>query len=208
MTLTVGQRAPSFRLPSAQGPEVALEDYRGRSNVILFFAKGMACGFCRQKMSQLARGLPRFRELDTEIVMVSPTTLDRGRFYARNFQLPFAYVCDPDYQVYAAYGLVVRPHSLPWKVGVAVNAMRMPQPETEFGPAKPTFGEMKRLLNDDDLGFFIIDKGGVIRFHAAGAYSSFEGTKPVGGYAIPSNEDIVRELERCQGMGQPTARPA
>jgi hypothetical protein len=38
-------------------------------------------------MSQLARGVPRFRELDTEIVMVSPTSIHRGRFYARNVSL-------------------------------------------------------------------------------------------------------------------------
>jgi hypothetical protein len=195
-------------LPSAQGPEVGLDDYRGRSNVILFFAKGMACGFCRQKMSQLARGAPRFRELDAEIVMVSPTTLERGRFYGRNFQLPFPYLCDPDYRAYEGYGLVVRPHSLPWKVGVALHAMRMPPPETEFGPPKPTFGEITRLLNDDDLGLFIVDKAGTIRYATVGANTSFEGTKPVGGSPIPSNDDIARELERLPRVGQPTAQPA
>jgi peroxiredoxin len=209
MTLTVGQRAPSFRLPSAQGPEVGLDDYRGRSNVILLFAKGMACGFCRQKMSQLARGAPRFRELGTEIILVSPTPLERGRFYARNFQLPFPYLCDPDRRVHEAYGLGARARSVAWKVGVALSARRMPPPpETEFGPAKPTLSELNHLFTDDDLGFFIIDKAGVIRYATAGQQVSFEGTKPVGVYPIPSNDEIVRELERCQGVGEWTALPA
>ena len=134
MTLAVGQHAPPFRLPSAQGSEVALEDYRGRSNAILFFAKGMACGFCRQKMSQLARGLPRFRELETEIVMVTPTPLDRGRFYARNFQLPFSYLCDPEYRAFEAYGLTVRPHSL--AEHLSVDPLRLDHqwvPQAGFG---------------------------------------------------------------------------
>src|SRR5262245_29324326 len=192
MTLVVGQQAPSLRLPSAQGPEVDLDTYRGRSNVILFFAKGMACGFCRQKMSQLARGLSRFRELDTEVLMVSPTTLERGRFYARNFPLPFPYLCDPEYRAYEAYGLAVRPHSLVWRVGVAMNSMRGAHPpETELGPVKPTFGELNRLLNDDDLGFFISDKAGLIRYGVAGAYVTLEGMKPVGMQPIPSNDEIV-----------------
>lgn len=39
--LTVGTPAPAFRLPSAQGPDVALEDYRGKLNVILWFSKGI-----------------------------------------------------------------------------------------------------------------------------------------------------------------------
>ena len=200
MTLTVGQRAPSFRLPSAAGPDVGLEDYVGRSNLILFFAKGMACGFCRQKMSQLARGAPRFRELGTEIALVAPTTLERGRFYARNFQLPFPYLCDPEHRVYEAYGLALRPHSLAWRTAVALRTMRVPPPETEFGPPKPTFGEITRLLVDDDLGFFIIDKAGVIRHATCGNYVAFEGTKPVGAQPIPSNEEIIRELEGCQAQ--------
>jgi peroxiredoxin len=36
----VGTPAPLFRLPSATGAEVALEDYRGRA-VVLWFSKGL-----------------------------------------------------------------------------------------------------------------------------------------------------------------------
>src|SRR5262249_9745211 len=182
--------------------------YRGRSNVILFFAKGMACGFCRQKMSQLARGLPQFRALDTEIVMVAPTTIERGRFYARNFQLPFPYLCDPDYGVSQGYGLTVRPHSLEWKAVGLFHGLRTSPPENDFGPVKPSPGEIGRLLNDDDLGFFIVNKAGMIRHATAGHYTTYEGAKPVGAQAIPSNEDIIRELTGIQGVGQPAARPA
>jgi peroxiredoxin len=205
MAITIGQAAPAFHLPSAQGPDLDLDDARGRLHLILLFAKGMACGFCRQKMSQLARGLPRFRELDAEIAMITPTTVERGRFYARSFPLPFPYLCDPGYRVYEAYGLVVRPHSVAWRVGVALHAMRAPVPETELGTPKPTFRELTRLLNDDDLGFFIIDKARVMRFASTGNYTAFEGTKPVGAFPIPSNDVIVRELERCQAVGQASA---
>jgi peroxiredoxin len=37
----VGAPAPSFRLPSAAGTDVGLEDYRGRSSVVLWFSKGL-----------------------------------------------------------------------------------------------------------------------------------------------------------------------
>lgn len=39
--LAVGTPAPNFRLASAQGPEIALEDYRGKHHVILWFSKGL-----------------------------------------------------------------------------------------------------------------------------------------------------------------------
>ena len=37
----IGTPAPSFRLPAASGAEVALDDYRGRSKVVLWFSKGL-----------------------------------------------------------------------------------------------------------------------------------------------------------------------
>ncbi len=37
--LAVGSPAPDFKLPASSGNEVALTDYRGRANVILFFVR-------------------------------------------------------------------------------------------------------------------------------------------------------------------------
>ena len=39
--LEIGTPAPSFRLPSAAGTEVALGDYRGVKSVVLWFSKGL-----------------------------------------------------------------------------------------------------------------------------------------------------------------------
>jgi hypothetical protein len=36
----IGTPAPLFRLPTAQGREIALEDFRGKS-VVLWFSKGL-----------------------------------------------------------------------------------------------------------------------------------------------------------------------
>jgi peroxiredoxin len=194
----VGQRAPAFRLPSAQGREIGTEDFRGR-NLILFFAKGMACGFCRQNMSQLARGLSRFRELDTEVLQVAPTPVDRGRFYGRSFQLPFPYLCDPDYRVYATYGLGRRKLPLLTRLNVLYGGLTAPTPPNDWGEIRPSLREVPRLASDEDMGFFIADRDGVIRYARTGSYVIMEGGKPAGIRPIPSNEEIVRELERCHG---------
>ena len=37
----VGAAAPNFCLPAAQGSDIALEDYRGKRNVVLWFSKGL-----------------------------------------------------------------------------------------------------------------------------------------------------------------------
>jgi peroxiredoxin len=204
-TLEVGQKAPSFRLPAGQGGDVAVEDYRGRRNVILWFTKGMACVFCRQQMSQLARGAPEWTARDAEIIQITPSTLERGRFYAKNFKLPFPYLCDPDYQVYRAYGLDVRPHSLAWKAQAMYAGMKMPKPATtDFGQAKPALGEFPLLMADDDTGLFILDKDGVVRYAMGGSYVLRTGSSPLsatGPRSLPSNEEIIRELERSRSPG-------
>jgi len=35
----IGSRAPDFKLEAHTGAEIALSDYRGKSNVILFFVR-------------------------------------------------------------------------------------------------------------------------------------------------------------------------
>lgn len=195
----VGQPAPAFRLPAAQADEVALEDFRGR-NLILYFAKGMACGFCRQNMSQLARGLARFRELGTEVLQIAPTPVERGRFYARNFRLPFPYLCDPEYRTYAAYGIGPRRLALTGRLKNLYTGFTAPTPENDWGELKPSLRELPNLSNDDDMGFFVVDRHGVVRYARCGSYVMIEGGKPIGARPIPSNEEIVRELERCDGV--------
>jgi peroxiredoxin len=192
-SLSVGQVAPSFRLPSGQGAEVSSEDYLGKKNLIVWFTKGMACPFCRQHMSQLVRGYAEFQKRDAEILEITTTDPARARLYMQNFPLPFPYLCDPGHRVSRAWTLGVRSHSPLWYAARFVEGARMPaQPPTEFD-VKITAGDLPKLLRDDDMGFFIVDKRGVVRYALAGSYTDFDdkATRP-----IPSNEEIVRELDR------------
>lgn len=195
--LKVGDTAPPLQLPSATGSRVDLAEYRGRGSVIVWFSKGMACPFCRQKLSQLARGAERFHGLGAEVLYVTVTTPDRARLYARQFQLPFPYLCDPDRQARRAWGVQTHPHSLPWYAMQLVKGMTGAKPESDFGKLSLSPGEIPGLLSDDDMGFFIVDRAGIVRFAVAGTYF-VEGGAARG---IPSNDDIVRELERSADGG-------
>jgi peroxiredoxin len=190
-SIEVGQQAPSFRLPSGQGPERGPDDYRGRSNVIVWFTKGMSCPFCRSQMSQLARGYERIKALNTEILQITPTPPGRATFYVQNFKIPFVYLCDPDYRVHRQWGVDVRSHGLGWYAKTLYAASTMPRPPSDLGEPRPTLGEMRSNLQDSDMGFFLVDRDGVVRYRVAGTYAGTEGPR-----GIPSTEEIVRELER------------
>jgi peroxiredoxin len=194
--VTIGERAPSFRLPSGQGPEIGPEDYRGRSNLLIWFAKGMICPFCRQQMSQLVRGYPQFQALNAEILEVTPATPQRASLYAQKFRIPFPYLSDPDLRVRRAYGVERRSRSIGGYVSTFLEGARTPPRPSEFEDPPSPLSDLPNLLADDDMGFFIIDKDGTLRYTLAGPYGT-----PARPRAIPSNEEIVHELQRCEQAG-------
>lgn len=188
----IGEQARSFRLPTAQGGEIGLDDYTGRRALVLWFTKGMACPFCRQQMSQLARSYPRFRELGGEVLEVTNTTPARARFYAKQFDLPFPYLCDPDRRVRAAWGLETRPRGPVYYAGIFVTAMRRPPVANDFGQFTAPPAEMLTAMADEDMGVFVVDRMGVVRYAFATAYMDEKGIN-----GLPGPDELARELERC-----------
>lgn len=197
-TATFGERAPTLRLPSGEGREIGLDDYRGRNTVIVWFTKGMACAFCRQQMSQVARGYPRFQAQGAEILEITVTTPDRARFYVDKFKIPFPYLCDPDYQARRAWGLDARSHSVAWYARTLYAGLKVQEPPSDFGAVKTQLGELPRMITDDDMGFFIVDRSGVVRYALSGSYVGDGGVRQ-----IPGNDEISRELERCTEVAAP-----
>jgi len=187
--ITVGQAAPSFRLPSAQGGEVGLDDYRGQKNVIVWFTKGMGCPFCRTQMTQMSRAYSDVQKLESEVLEVTVSPVRRARIYAEKFRLPFPYLCDPDYEVRQKWGVASRSHGVGHYVAGLVKGLTASFPPNDFGTFPPPLDEMRRILNDDDMGFFIVDKQGIVRYATTGAYRA-DGS----GVSLPGNEEVLREL--------------
>jgi peroxiredoxin len=188
----IGEPARPFRLPAAQGGEIALDDYKGRRSVVLWFTKGMACPFCRQQMSQLARALPRIHERGGEVLEVTSSTPARAQLYAQRFTLPFPYLCDPEYQARGAWGLQKRAHGPGYYAKSLMAGMRMTPPQNDYGDFRPALSEFPALLADDDMGLFIVDRGGVVRYALAGSYLGAAGPR-----GVPGPDEIMRELDRC-----------
>ena len=190
----IGERAPGFRLPSAQGGEIGLEDFRHRRAVVVWFTKGMACAFCRQQMSQIARAYPRITEHNAEVLEVTNSTVARGQFYARQFKLPFPYLCDPDRRARQTWGIEKRSHGPGYYVRTLLVASKLVHPANDYGDFKPTLTELPATLADEDMGFFIVDRAGVVRYALSGSYINESVTGP---RHLPGPDEIVRELERC-----------
>ena len=190
----IGERAPGLRLPAAQGGEIGLEDFAHRRAVIVWFTKGMACAFCRQQMSQIARAYPRIRAHNAEVLEITTSTLARGELYARRFALPFPYLCDPDRRVHAAWGIEKRVQGIGYYVKTLTSIPKMPPAPNDWGDFKPALREVPGLLADEDMGFFIVDRAGIVRYGLAGSYIN---EAAMGPRQLPGPDEIIRELERC-----------
>ena len=102
---------------------------------------------------------------------MTATPLERARFYVSNYRIPFPYLCDPQYRVRREWSLERRSHSLARYAAKFYEGSKL-----EFAPdgfekvAPPSLRELPSVLADDDMGFYIIDKHGVVRYSLAGSY--------------------------------------
>jgi len=195
MTVAVGTRAPSFRLLSGQGPEVGLDDYRGRRHALVWFTKGIACPFCRRQMAQIGKLHPRLCELAAEVLLVAPTRPEHARLYLGRFPVPYPYLCDPGYRVRRAWGLEVREsigdYLRMFRAGRALQRADVPEPGDVA--IRPGPREVPVLLTDEDAGMFLVDREGIVRWSEVGPYVGASGGSPVI-RPLPPEGQILRAL--------------
>jgi peroxiredoxin len=101
----IGSLAPDFHLLATNGQEISLSQFRGKSNVIMFFIRETTCPQCRTHVAQLGRMYEQFRETGSEIIVILGEDVEKSREYAENLNLPFPILSDPSRIVYNLYEL-------------------------------------------------------------------------------------------------------
>jgi peroxiredoxin Q/BCP len=101
--LEVGKRAPAFKLPSSDGGEVSLADFRGKSVVLFFYPKDNTPG-CTLEAQDFQAALPKFKKKNAVVLGVSRDTIASHCKFRDKFDLSFALLSDVDHSVLEAYG--------------------------------------------------------------------------------------------------------
>lgn len=102
-TPSVGQKAPTFTLPSQDGKPVSLRTYRGKWVVLYFYPKDMTKG-CTIEAHNFQRDLPKFEAENAVILGVSLDTVDSHKQFCTKDGLTFHLLADPDHKVVDMYG--------------------------------------------------------------------------------------------------------
>ena len=101
---TRGHLMPDFILPSSDGKEVSLCDYRGRSNLVVFFAGTGQDSTENQLLSALANRYGEVTDIDSEIVVVVADSIGQADEFRRKMQFPFPVLVDADMHVHNSVG--------------------------------------------------------------------------------------------------------
>ncbi len=108
LKLKLGDPAPDFTLPTGEGKTLALHDFRGRKNVILYFYPKDFTSGCTIEACSFRDFHNQVNALDAEVLGVSLDSVDLHKAFSEKYNLPFPLLSDTERKVAEAYG-VLRP---------------------------------------------------------------------------------------------------
>jgi peroxiredoxin Q/BCP len=101
--LAVGDVAPDFELPAADGSVVRLSELRGRHVIVYFYPAAMTPG-CTRQACDFRDNLAALQTADHLVVGVSPDPPAALARFAERDQITFPLLSDPDREVLRAWG--------------------------------------------------------------------------------------------------------
>ena len=104
MTLTVGEVAPDFELPSSTEETVKLSDYRGQRVLLYFYPKDMTSS-CTQQACDFRDRHAEFEGLNTVILGISVDPMKQHDKFIAKYGLPFTLLSDEEHAVAEQYGV-------------------------------------------------------------------------------------------------------
>jgi peroxiredoxin len=105
-TPKVGDKAPPFSLLSATGTSVALQDYAGKSKVVLVFYRGDWCPFCRKQLASLATNYEKYKAAGAEVIAISVDSPEKNKKLSEKLKLTFPVLSDNGHKVIDTYSIL------------------------------------------------------------------------------------------------------
>jgi thioredoxin-dependent peroxiredoxin len=101
--LEVGDKAPTFSLPDADGNTVSLADYRGRKVIVYFYPAASTPG-CTTQACDFRDNLRDLTDAGLDVVGISPDKPAKLAKFRDEQGLTFPLLSDPDRKVLTAWG--------------------------------------------------------------------------------------------------------
>jgi peroxiredoxin Q/BCP len=105
-TLKEGDEAPDFALLSDEGKSFKLSDFRGVSNVVLYFYPKDKTPGCTKEACNFRDNIEKFKELNAVVLGVSVDDVESHRSFKEKENLNFTLLADPDKEVTKKYSVL------------------------------------------------------------------------------------------------------
>ena len=92
--LRLQEVVPHLNLPSSEGADVNIWDFKQRKNLVLIFHHGRNCPHCRNKLKELAEAYKEIQALEAEILAVSFDNFEDAKDLREEDELPFPLLSD------------------------------------------------------------------------------------------------------------------
>jgi peroxiredoxin Q/BCP len=102
--LKVGTKAPDFILPTGDGKELSLSDFRGKKVVLYFYPKDMTSG-CTMEACSFQENLGAVKKKGAVVVGVSTDSSTSHQKFAAKYELSFPLVSDEKKVLVKKYGV-------------------------------------------------------------------------------------------------------
>ena len=103
-----GEKAPAFKLTASDGKEVALQDYKDKSRVVLYFYPKDDTPGCTVEACGFRDGIKKIEKADAVVLGVSPDGVTAHHKFIEKFKLPFLLLADEEKKACQAYGVWVK----------------------------------------------------------------------------------------------------
>ncbi|WP_354318207.1 peroxiredoxin-like family protein [Sinorhizobium fredii] len=174
--LQPGDRAPDVVLDAiSREGKVALNDFRGRSPLLIGLFRGLHCPFCRRHVAAMAQLKPALHENGVECLAVVNTPVERARLYFRYHPTPdLLAASDPERASHRAFGLrevgmdtvmAIRVH-LPGELPEPMDVMAMNEFLNKKEGYEITEADQQMMASGQAqlVGQFLLDRAGIVRW--------------------------------------------
>lgn len=120
----VGDLAPGFTLLNQSGTEVSLEEYLGKTDIVLYFYPRDHTTVCTEEACAFRDSYEIIKAAGAEVIGVSSDSVESHRQFAEENQLPFILLSDTGGTIRTRYG-VPTAFGLPGRVTYIIDRQRV-----------------------------------------------------------------------------------
>jgi thioredoxin-dependent peroxiredoxin len=121
LVIQVGDKAPEFTLPSQMGDNVALSEFLGKKNIVLYFYPKDETKGCTAEACSFRDSYQDFVDLGAQVLGVSGQSVKSHQSFAMHYGLPFLLLSDEGDKIRHLYGVPASLGIIPGRVTYVID---------------------------------------------------------------------------------------